>query len=118
MSTSATNRIAIEACAVLVATLISTAAVAGFAGPATVTALTDHQFGALLTPKGITFPNPAVAVQEANVVCAQLDGGQTYVSLVDELSATDPIPSPYLAGSFIKAAVANYCPQHLDALPQ
>jgi len=116
MNTFATNRISTGVRTTVGAALIGAAALVGFAGPASA-ALPDNQFATILNQKGITFSSPASAVQQANIVCDKIGGGESFASVLQELHTADPTLSQYQAAYFIGASVGGYCPQNASALP-
>ncbi len=52
-----------------------------------------------------------------NRVCTGLDGGLSYIGIVQALVGTDAKPSSAEADQFARKWVENLCPQHKVKLP-
>ncbi|HTX94460.1 MAG TPA: DUF732 domain-containing protein [Mycobacterium sp.] len=98
--------------------LASFAAVVGMATPAQAdpessTSGPDANFLAALDKAGITYQNPAVAVDVGKRACQLMDQGNPEIDVIKNVSASNPGFTVDGAAKFTMIAASAYCPQHL-----
>jgi len=97
--------------------LASFAALLGVATPAhadpAVNSGADASFLAALDKAGITYQNPATAVQVAKRACELMDQGTSQVDVIKNVSSSNPGFTVDGAAQFTMIAASAYCPQHL-----
>lgn len=98
----------------LLAGLFAAVALLGLAavtGPAARADHTDDAFLAAITAKGINFGSPQTALTAAHEVCDELGHGRSTAEIAAEVMQNSDL-SGYLAGYFVGASIAAYCPNY------
>jgi hypothetical protein len=76
---------------------------------------TDDAFIATLDDHGIRYPSREYAIRGAKAICAALDSGTTAVAVAAEVDRVSGLTTEH-AGFLTGAAIAAFCPWHLDQL--
>lgn len=92
--------------------LACAAAAIGMAAPAHADG-NDQTFLAQLRAAGITYQNPALAVNAGHSVCQLLDEGKSAQEISKELDDRNPSFQGTGAASFTTISAAAYCPKYL-----
>ena len=97
--------------------LAGCAALAGAAAPAYAdpvgTSGADASFIAALNQAGITYRDPAAAVEVGKRACQLMDEGSPQVDVIKSVSSSNPGFTVDGAAQFTMIAASAYCPQHL-----
>ncbi|AAS05706.1 DUF732 domain-containing protein [Mycobacterium avium subsp. hominissuis] len=101
----------------MLALLAGFAALAGMAAPAHAdpagTTGSDASFLAALNQAGITYQNPATAIEVGKRACELMDQGSPQVEVIKNVSSSNPGFTVDGAAQFTMIAASAYCPQHL-----
>jgi hypothetical protein len=92
--------------------LTSAAAMIGMAAPAHADS-NDDDFLAQLRAAGLTYQDPAKAIEVAKDVCALVDKGTPDTEIVNNLQLRNPGFTGNGAAKFTTLAAAEYCPKYL-----
>jgi hypothetical protein len=96
--------------------LAGLAAVLGVAAPAQAdpgNSGPDASFLAALKKAGITYQDPAVAVEVGKQACELMDQGNTEAGVIKSVSSSNPGFTGDGAAQFTMIAASAYCPQHM-----
>ncbi|MEB4210041.1 DUF732 domain-containing protein [Mycobacterium sp. 94-17] len=73
----------------------------------------DASFIAALNQAGITYRDPAAAIEVARRACELMDAGSPQVDVIKSVSSSNPGFTVDGAAQFTMIAASAYCPQHL-----
>jgi hypothetical protein len=90
-------------------------AVAVLLAPHTKADTTDDVFIAAIDDRGIQYSSREYAIRGAKAICSEIDSGATLVDVAAEVNRISGLTIED-AGFLTGAAVAAYCPWHLDQL--
>jgi uncharacterized protein DUF732 len=75
----------------------------------------DDEFLTNISAEGIAFDSERGAVQEGNLVCSYLAGGETGVDITSEIMSNSDLTA-HQAAVFVVEAASAYCPGYLGEL--
>jgi hypothetical protein len=75
----------------------------------------DDEFLTNISAEGIAFDSERGAVQEGNLVCSYLAGGESGVDITSEIMSNSDLTA-HQAAVFVVEAASAYCPGYLGEL--